>query len=69
VADQEGQSRALIAHLGLEWDDSVLAFHETDRPVRTASAGQVRQPMYKGSVELWKRYGDKLAPLLERLEK
>lgn len=68
VADQEGQSRALIARLGLEWNDTVLAFHETDRPVRTASAGQVRQPMYKGSVELWKRYGDRLTPLLERLE-
>ncbi|WP_292394548.1 sulfotransferase, partial [Mesorhizobium sp.] len=37
VADQEGQTRALIAHLGLPWDDAVLSFHETDRPVRTAS--------------------------------
>ena len=67
VADQEAQTRALIAHLGLPWDDSVLSFHETDRPVRTASAAQVRQPMYQGSVDLWKRYGDRLKPLLERL--
>ncbi|PAQ11419.1 tetratricopeptide repeat-containing sulfotransferase family protein [Mesorhizobium temperatum] len=67
VADQEGQTRALIAHLGLLWDDAVLSFHETDRPVRTASAAQVRQPMYQGSVDLWKRYGDRLKPLLDRL--
>ncbi|SDK75662.1 Tetratricopeptide repeat-containing protein [Mesorhizobium muleiense] len=67
VADQEGQTRALIAYLGLPWDDAVLSFHETDRPVRTASAAQVRQPMYQGSVDLWKRYGDRLKPLLDRL--
>nr|WP_210325324.1 tetratricopeptide repeat-containing sulfotransferase family protein [Mesorhizobium silamurunense] len=67
VADQEGQTRALMAHLGLPWDDKVLAFHETDRPVRTASAAQVRQPMYQGSVDLWKRYGDRLKPLLDKL--
>lgn len=67
VADQEGQTRALMAYLGLPWDDKVLSFHETDRPVRTASAAQVRQPMYQGSVDLWKRYGDRLKPLLDKL--
>ncbi|PBB20267.1 sulfotransferase [Mesorhizobium sp. WSM4313] len=67
VADQEGQSRALMAYLGLPWDDKVLSFHETDRPVRTASAAQVRQPMYQGSVDLWKRYGERLKPLLDKL--
>lgn len=67
VADQDVQSRALIDYLGLPWDDAVLSFHETDRPVRTASAAQVRQPMYQGSVDLWKRYGDRLKPLLDRL--
>ncbi|BCM21229.1 tetratricopeptide repeat-containing sulfotransferase family protein [Mesorhizobium sp. J8] len=68
VADQEGQTRALMAYLGLPWDDKVLSFHETDRPVRTASAAQVRQPMYRGSVDLWKRYGDRLKPLLDKLQ-
>ncbi len=68
VADQEGQSRALIDYLGLPWNDAVLSFHETDRPVRTASAAQVRQPMYQGSVDLWKRYGDRLKPLLDKLD-
>ena len=69
VADQEGQTRALIAHLGLPWDDAVLSFHETERPVRTASAAQVRQPMYQGSVDLWKRYGERLKPLLDKLDR
>lgn len=68
VADQEGQSRALIDYLGLPWNDAVLSFHENERQVRTASAAQVRQPMYKGSVDLWKRYGDRLNPLIERLK-
>ncbi|PBC01317.1 tetratricopeptide repeat-containing sulfotransferase family protein [Mesorhizobium sp. WSM3860] len=68
VADQEGQTRALMAHLGLPWDDKVLSFHETDRPVRTASAAQVRQPIYQGSVDLWKRYGERLKPLLDKLQ-
>ena len=68
VADQEGQSRALIDWLGLPWNDQVLAFQNADRGVRTASAAQVRQPMYKGSVNLWRGYGDRLKPLLERLK-
>ncbi|MGB3537700.1 MAG: sulfotransferase [Mesorhizobium sp.] len=68
VADQEGQTRALIDYLGLPWNEAVLSFHQTDRPVRTASAAQVRQPMYQGSIDLWKRYGDKLKPLIERLK-
>ncbi len=67
VADQEGQTRALIDYLGLPWDEAVLSFHKSERQVRTASAAQVRQPMYKGSIDLWKRYGDKLKPLIERL--
>ncbi|MBN9249091.1 MAG: sulfotransferase, partial [Mesorhizobium sp.] len=67
VADQEAQTRALISYLGLPWNNACLNFHETDRPVRTASAAQVRQPMYKGSIDLWKRYGDRLQPLIERL--
>ncbi len=68
VADQEPHSRALVDACGLPWDDRCLAFHEATRPVRTASAAQVRQPMYDSSLRLWRRYGEGLAPLLERLE-
>jgi hypothetical protein len=58
----------LLAHCDLEWDDACLSFYKTDRPVKTASAAQVRQPIYKGSVQSWKRYETQLAPLLEALQ-
>lgn len=67
VEDQEGWARRLIDHIGLPWDDRCLSFHETDRAVRTASAWQVKQPIYKRSVARWKRYGDAIEPLLARL--
>ena len=67
VADQAGQTRRLLEFCGLAWDDACLAFHETDRPVATASAGQVRRPIYKDSVQLWKNYETQLATLFESL--
>ncbi|MEA5511294.1 sulfotransferase [Crocosphaera sp. UHCC 0190] len=67
VADQVGQTRRLLEFIGLEWDDACLNFHKTERLVRTASVTQVRQPIYKRSVERWRRYEDTLQPLLERL--
>ena len=67
TADQEGMSRKLVAHCGLEWDDRCLNFHETERTVKTFSALQVRRPMYRSSVERWKRYEKHLHPLLEAL--
>jgi tetratricopeptide (TPR) repeat protein len=67
VADLEGHARRIIAHCGLPWDDRCLAFHETDRPVRTASATQVRQPIYKSAVGRWRVYQDELGPLLSAL--
>ena len=68
VDDLETNARALIAHVGLEWDDACLAFHKSKRAVKTASVAQVRKPLYKTSVERWRRYGDGLAPLLQALE-
>ena len=67
VAEQEKQSRALLAYCGLEWDDACLEFHKTDRPVQTASSAQVRRPIYKDSVQSWKRYENQLAPLRDVL--
>ncbi len=67
VADVEGESRRLIAFLGLPWDDACLSFHQTRRPVRTASAWQVRRPVYGGSVGRWRNYTDGLGPVLEDL--
>ena len=68
VADLEGQARRIIAHCGLDWDPQCLAFHKTERAVRTASATQVRQPIYKDAVERWRRYEEFLAPLMAELK-
>jgi tetratricopeptide (TPR) repeat protein len=68
VRDPEAQSRRLIDFLGLEWDPACLAFHETERPVLTASVWQVRQPLYATSVGRWRNYRAHLGPLLEGLK-
>jgi tetratricopeptide (TPR) repeat protein len=68
VADLEGVARRLVAWCGLEWEPACLAFHETNRPVRTASVTQVRQPIYKRSVARWKNYEPELTPLFAQLE-
>ncbi len=67
IADAEGQSRALIDYCGLEWNDACLDFHKTERNIRTASVTQVRQPIYKTSVEKWRHYEKHLGPLLDAL--
>jgi hypothetical protein len=67
VADQEGQTRRLLDYCGLDWSPAVLAFHQTERPVNTASLSQVRQPIYTGSAGRWRPAPDKLAPLLDAL--
>jgi tetratricopeptide (TPR) repeat protein len=67
VADLETQARRIVAHCGLEWDDRCLSFYKTERPVRTASLTQVRQPIYKSSIERWRVYEDFLTPLLNEL--
>ena len=67
VGDLEGQARRIVAHCGLDWDESCLQFHRTERLVRTASATQVRQPIYTTSVGRWRAYGELLRPLLTAL--
>ncbi|MBU4435614.1 MAG: sulfotransferase [Alphaproteobacteria bacterium] len=67
VTDQETQSRRIIAHCGLDWQDACLRFYENAAPAATASAAQVRQPIHAGSVGLWRRYAPQLAPLAAAL--
>jgi hypothetical protein len=67
VADLEGQVRRILTHCGLPWDDRCLSFYKTDRPVRTASATQVRQPIYDSAVGHWHVYEEHLGPLLRAL--
>jgi hypothetical protein len=68
VADLEGSARRIIAHCGLDWDARCLDFHRTERLVRTASATQVRQPIYKSAIGRWRVYEPFLGPLLDALE-
>jgi tetratricopeptide (TPR) repeat protein len=67
VADLEGQARRIIAHCGLDWDPRCLAFYETERPIRTASAMQVRQPIYNSAIGRWRLYESFLGPLRAEL--
>jgi hypothetical protein len=67
VANIEEQARRMIAHCGLEWDARCLNFHLTERPVRTASAVQVRQAIYERSVGHWRKYEPFLGSLLSAL--
>jgi tetratricopeptide (TPR) repeat protein len=68
VDDAEGQARRMIEFIGLPWDERCLEFHKTRRSVATASTEQVRQPMYRTSVQRWRNYEKHLGPLREALE-
>lgn len=67
VNNLEATARRLIDFVGLEWDDACLEPHKQDRPILTASKGQVTQPVYKTSVDKWKIYEEQLQPLVRKL--
>jgi tetratricopeptide (TPR) repeat protein len=68
VADPEPEIRRLFDYVGLDFEPEVLRFDRNDAPVATASAVQVRRPIYQDSVGAWRRYERELAPLRRRLE-
>jgi hypothetical protein len=63
VADPEAETRALLAHCGLPFEDACLRFYENDRAVRTASSEQVRQPIFADGLDQWRRFEPWLDPL------
>ena len=63
VEDIEGEVRRLLAYCGLDFDPACLRFYENRRPVRTASAQQVRQPIYRDGVDQWRHFEPWLGPL------
>ena len=67
VADVAYQARRIIAHCGLDWDPRCLSFDSTRRPIRTASAVQVRKPIYRDSVGRAQAYKEFLGPLVHAL--
>jgi tetratricopeptide (TPR) repeat protein len=68
VADQEGETRRLLAHCGLDWSDRCLDFHNNAAPVSTPSAAQVRRPIYGDSVARWRRHAEALEPARRLIE-
>lgn len=68
VDNLEEKAREVIDFIGLPWDDRCLEFHKTESVVRTASVSQVRKPIYKTSVDRWKKYGPKITPLIKALD-
>lgn len=68
VLDFEATARRLVAHCGLEWEDRCRSFQTQSRAVTSASAVQVRRPIYQTSVAKWRNYREHLAPLVAALE-
>ena len=67
VEDFETEAPRLLAACGLEWEPACGRFHETARPVRTASVTQVRQPIYRRGLARWKQYEGTLSDLFAQL--
>ncbi len=67
VLEPEAETRRLLDFCGLEYSERCLAFHKTERVVRSPSAGQVRQALYTTSIGAWKRYESSLQPLKDAL--
>lgn len=68
VEDPEIESKRLIEYCGLDWEDQLSRFHENEAPSTTASASQVRQPVYRSSVGKWRNYERELFPLSSLLK-
>ncbi len=68
VENTQTESRRLLDYCGLTWQEQVSEFHRSDAPSMTASASQVRQPVYRSSVGKWRNYEKELLPLSGILE-
>jgi tetratricopeptide (TPR) repeat protein len=67
VADPAAQSRRLLEFCGLPWQDQVLEFHASRAASNTASAAQIRKPIYRSSVKKWRHFDTQLQPVVRRL--
>jgi len=68
VTAQEPTTRRLLEYVGLAFEPACLEFHRNTQAVMTASSVQVRQPLYDGSLDQWRRYAAELTPVRERLQ-
>lgn len=69
VENQRAATEKLLDFCGLEWDDACIAFNKNKRAVKTASFAQVRVPIFRTSVELWRSYEDHLRGMIAELHK
>jgi len=67
VADPAGQCRVVLEWCGLPWQDRVLDFHRSSDVSMTASAAQVRRPVYTSSVQKWRNLTAQMQPVVRRL--
>jgi hypothetical protein len=67
VEDTESEVRRLLDYCGLPFEEACLRFFENERPVRTASSEQVRQPIYREGVDHWRHFEPWLEPLRSAL--
>jgi hypothetical protein len=65
--NQNTETKKLLKYCELTWDENCLEFHKNERGIKTASASQVRQKIYQGSSEAWKKYEKYLQPLINGL--
>jgi len=56
ITNQDNETRKLVRHLNLEWEGACLSPQKNKRSVNTASQQQVRQKIYQGSSEAWRKY-------------
>lgn len=68
VDDQEAVSRELVTACGLTWEAQCLTFEKNAAPVSTASAAQVRRPVYRDALARWRRFESQLEPLVDKLD-
>lgn len=68
VDNQERVSNEILDHCGLAWEAACLEFDRNMAPVATASAAQVRKPIYRDALSRWRRFETQLAPLIDRLQ-
>lgn len=67
VVAQEAETRRLLSACGLDWQDACMHFHTSPTATRTASAAQVRRPLYDTALEQWRHYESQLAGLRAQL--
>jgi tetratricopeptide (TPR) repeat protein len=67
VTDQKSESEKILNHIGLDWSDSVLDYHKSDRIIMTPSFHQASKPIYTSSMYRWKNYRKHIGPLIDVL--